>query len=69
MRRTGKVLLLAALLLTGSAVFRQPLTAEAQSITASEAKNHIGETVTVCGKVVSAHYAASSRSRADFSQP
>lgn len=40
--------------------------ANSQTITAAEAKNHIGETATVCGRVVSAHYAATSRSRPTF---
>ena len=66
MRQKAKVLLLTALLLTGGAIFLRPLIAGAQTITASEAKNHIGESATVCGKVVSAHYAASSRSQPTF---
>ena len=38
----------------------------AETITAAEAKDHTGETATVCGKVVSARYAASSRGRPTF---
>src|SRR5690242_12552853 len=36
------------------------------SISASEAKNHVGENATVCGKVASAHYAMTSRGRPTF---
>jgi hypothetical protein len=36
------------------------------SITASEAKNHVGENATVCGEVASAHYAARSRGDPTF---
>jgi hypothetical protein len=36
------------------------------SITAAEAKNHVGEKGTVCGQVVSTHYAASTRGRPTF---
>jgi hypothetical protein len=35
-------------------------------ITASEAKNHIGKTATVCGVVASAHYAVSSPGQPTF---
>jgi DNA/RNA endonuclease YhcR with UshA esterase domain len=66
MRRRANVPLLTAFVLTGSAVFLWPLIAGAETITASEAKNHIGETATVCGKVASTKYAASSRGRPTF---
>jgi hypothetical protein len=66
MRRRTNVSLLAALFLAGSTVSLWPLIATAQSITASEAKNHIGETATVCGKVVSTHYASRSRGQPTF---
>jgi DNA/RNA endonuclease YhcR with UshA esterase domain len=47
--------------------FASTLTLLAQSkITASEAKNHIGETVSVCGQVVSAHYAARTKGNPTF---
>jgi hypothetical protein len=36
------------------------------SISASEAKNHVGENGTVCGQVASAHYAMKSRGRPTF---
>jgi hypothetical protein len=37
------------------------LPGRAQSISAAEAKNHIGEKATVCGKIVSEHTADNSR--------
>lgn len=47
--------------------FAFPLTLLAQSkITASEAKNHIGEKASVCGQVVSAHYAARTKGNPTF---
>lgn len=36
------------------------------TITADQAKGHVGETATVCGRVASTHYASRSRSRATF---
>ena len=36
------------------------------SISAAEAKNHVGERATVCGEVASTHYAASSRGNPTF---
>ncbi len=50
------VLLLAGLLLAG----------ESLTIPATAAADHIGETVTVCGKVVSGRYLSRSRSRLTF---
>lgn len=38
----------------------------AKALTAAEAKNHIGEQSTVCGKVMSAHYAETTRGRPTF---
>jgi hypothetical protein len=37
-----------------------------KSISAAEAKNHVGENATVCGQVASAHYATTSRGRPTF---
>lgn len=37
-----------------------------KTLAASQAKDHIGETATVCGKVVSTRYSASSRGRPTF---
>ncbi|MCI0721541.1 MAG: YHYH domain-containing protein [Acidobacteria bacterium] len=39
---------------------------KAKTLTAAEAKKHIGETATVCGKVVSARYAEGSRGSPTF---
>lgn len=38
----------------------------AQTIAAHEAKNHVGETATVCGKVASTRFASSSRGQPTF---
>jgi micrococcal nuclease len=43
-----------------------PAFAEAPTLTAAEAADHIGERATVCGKVVSARYADRSRSQPTF---
>jgi len=40
--------------------------AQTNKITAAEAKDHVGETGTVCGKVVSTHYAAKSKGEPTF---
>jgi hypothetical protein len=40
--------------------------AQNAKITAAEAKDHVGETQTVCGKVVSTHYATSSKGQPTF---
>ena len=40
--------------------------AQSIKITAREAKNHVGEIATVCGKVVSTHFAASSKGQPTF---
>jgi hypothetical protein len=41
--------------------------AQAQKpLTAAEAKNHVGEKATICGNVVSTHYAASTRGSPTF---
>jgi DNA/RNA endonuclease YhcR with UshA esterase domain len=37
-----------------------------QSLTSADARSHIGETATVCGKVASAHYAARSHGEPTF---
>ncbi|MGA9471324.1 MAG: hypothetical protein WBV36_02600 [Terriglobales bacterium] len=42
------------------------LRAQTKKITAAEAKDHIGERATVCGKVASAHYAKSSKGEPTF---
>ena len=45
-------------------VFSTP--AQTNKITAAEAKNHVGENRTVCGKVVSTHYATGSKGQPTF---
>lgn len=40
--------------------------AQTGHITASEAKNHVGEKTTVCGKVVSSHFASGSKGQPTF---
>ena len=40
--------------------------AQTKRITAAEAKDHIGDRATVCGKVASTHYAKSSRGEPTF---
>jgi hypothetical protein len=40
--------------------------AQTNKITAAEAKDHVGETRTVCGKVASTHFAAKSKGQPTF---
>jgi hypothetical protein len=40
--------------------------AQSSKLTSKEAKYHTGETATVCGKVVSTHYAAQSKGQPTF---
>jgi hypothetical protein len=40
--------------------------AQSKKITAVEAKDHVGDRMTVCGKVASTHYAKSSRGEPTF---
>jgi hypothetical protein len=42
------------------------LCAQARRLTSAEAKNHVGERATVCGNVVSAHYAARTKGNPTF---
>jgi hypothetical protein len=51
---------IALALLCSALAFAQP------SISASEAKSHVGEIATVCGEVASTHYARSSRGSPTF---
>ena len=60
--RTAKVLMLGFLCFAAFSV----LYAQAGRLTSAEAKNHIGERATVCGKVVSAHYAARTKGNPTF---
>jgi hypothetical protein len=55
--------LLLALLLT--AVLAVPAVAQ-KKLTAAEAKDHVGETATVCGSVVSTRYASSTKGQPTF---
>lgn len=57
----------AAVLLLSLASFT-PLFVQAadKSLTAAEAKDHVGERATVCGMAASIHYAAQSRGRPTF---
>jgi hypothetical protein len=66
MRCRTNATLLTALLLVGSTLYVWPRSTRAETITASEAKNHIGENATVCGQVASTKYAASSRGQPTF---
>jgi hypothetical protein len=40
--------------------------AQTKKITAAEAKDHVGDKMTVCGKVASTHYAKSSKGEPTF---
>jgi hypothetical protein len=48
--------------------FALPCIAQAQTphLTAAEAKNHVGETATVCGRVASAHFAEKAKGLPTF---
>ena len=49
------------------AIFLASVGAQApQTLTAAQARNHLGEPATVCGKVVTARYAASARGQPTF---
>lgn len=58
MRKTAVVLLF----LSVASLFA----AAADTLTANEAKNHVGENATVCGKVASVHFAAGSKGTPTF---
>ena len=60
MAKHSRLLLIEILLLVSSRSLAQ------KSLTAAQAKNHIGEQVTVCGKVVSSRYAESSHGAPTF---
>jgi len=60
--RTVRILVLSFV----SVAFSYVASAQAGRITASEAKSHIGERATVCGNVVSTHYAARSKGNPTF---
>lgn len=60
--RTTRLLALAFCCFATSPV----LYAQAGRLTSAQAKNHIGERATVCGNVVSAHYAARTKGNPTF---
>jgi len=51
---------------TCSATSTEKITASESKIPASEAKNHLGQTATVCGVVASARYADSAKGKPTF---
>jgi DNA/RNA endonuclease YhcR with UshA esterase domain len=64
-RKVTRLFLVASLVIAATlCIWTQTLVAE--NMTAAEAKNHIGETATVCGEVASMRYAASSRGQPTF---
>jgi hypothetical protein len=51
----------------GALILSATLTVSAQNtITATQARDHVGERATVCGAVVSTHYAASTHGNPTF---
>ena len=61
MKRLGSVFVVAFCLLA-----IPDLSAQTKKLTAAEAKDHVGDRATVCGKVVSTHYAKSSKAEPTF---
>ena len=47
-------------------LFTSGTSAQTNKITAAEAKDHVGEVRTVCGKVASTHYASGSKGQPTF---
>ena len=69
-RRDGKqhalrILRFLSALLLASVIATGPLLAQ-QKLSANDAKDHIGETATVCGSVVSTRYAAGTKGQPTF---
>jgi regulator of RNase E activity RraA len=60
--RTPRILSLVFLFLVASSVAQT----QTGHLTAPEAKNHVGEKATVCGKVVSARFASKSKGQPTF---
>ena len=60
-----RVLRFLSALLLASVIAIGPLLAQ-QKLSANDAKDHIGETATVCGSVVSTRYAASTKGQPTF---
>jgi hypothetical protein len=61
-RWLGRVLLLFLMLVT----FGARVQSQVKKLTATEAKDHVGEQATVCGKVASTRYAATTRGKPTF---
>src|ERR1700751_2782407 len=61
MKRLGSVFVVAFCLLA-----IPDLSAQTKKLTTAEAKDHVGDRATVCGRVVSTHYAKSSKGEATF---
>jgi hypothetical protein len=59
-------LLRSVVVLTFSLLMVPALQAQTNKLTTAEAKAHIGDRATVCGKVVSTHYAKSSKGEPTF---
>jgi hypothetical protein len=60
-----RVLRFLSALVLASVIAIGPLLAQ-QKLSANDAKNHIGETATVCGSVVSTHYAPGTKGQPTF---
>jgi hypothetical protein len=54
-----------AVLVLSLGILSQPVLAQ-NRVTASEAKDHVGEVATVCGDVASTHYASSTKGQPTF---
>ena len=65
MKRSLHIALSLALLLPVGTLVVAPILGQ-KKLSASEAKDHVGETATVCGSVVSTRYAASTRGQPTF---
>jgi DNA/RNA endonuclease YhcR with UshA esterase domain len=63
MRRTNVILVILATTAVAVAAGQR---SKGKTLTAAEAKDHIGEQATVCGTVVNAHYASSTRGQSTF---
>jgi DNA/RNA endonuclease YhcR with UshA esterase domain len=63
-RRSSAILVIFAITMFGVAAANQG--SGGKKLTPAEAKDHIGEQATVCGKVVNTHYASSTRGQSTF---
>lgn len=64
MRRFSLLIVFALSLVICPALFARP--GAKHTLTAEQAKDHVGQVATVCGKVMSSHYAYRSRGRPTF---